>query len=114
MSDEALTHVSVNGLVHTLVNINILPGATIPAVFYLLNQRGNSTSFREIISILDLILISFWEQITWYLRDVLHEPILIRLDCTEVGLEHPKWQGVREGKAQALMQWIDTEESIRQ
>ena len=59
MPNEAFTHFCVNGLMHTLLDISILPRASVPAVFDLLNQLGDRTSFRKIVSILDLILIIY-------------------------------------------------------
>ena len=59
MPNEASTHFCVNGLMYTLLDISILPRTSVPAVFDLQNQLGDRTSFRKIVSILDLILIIY-------------------------------------------------------
>ena len=114
MPNEAFTHFCVNRLMHTLLDISILPRASIPAVFDLLNQLGDRTSFRKIVSILDLILIIYWEKHVQRLRVFSHGPTATRWGCTEVGWVLPRWPDVHVWIAQSLRQWIGTVESAHQ
>ena len=106
MSNEVLTHLAIHRFVNTLANIIIVPQATVPTSFDVINQSCDIPCVGEIVPIFHLKSIYICEvnAMLFLVRGVLNAPIGALLDYIEVDWEPPISQDGRGPSALALVQ----------